>query len=92
MYFNLSYCEFSSRVFIITCSGPEITNLPVKGGEASGGVGTWRIGSGGAFEAIGSVMMGMDGMRGMGLVAHDRCAPITRLKLVFFASNLVMLW
>ena len=64
MYFNLSYCEFSSRVFIITCSGPEITNLPVKGGEASGGVGTWRIGSGGAFEAIGSVMMGMDGMRG----------------------------
>jgi hypothetical protein len=39
-------------------------SLPVKGGEARGGVGTWRIGSGGAFETIGSVMIGMDGMRG----------------------------
>lgn len=36
----------------------------MKGGDAKGGVGTCKIGKGGAFETIGSVMIGMDGMSG----------------------------
>ena len=38
--------------------------LGVKGGLSSGGVGTCRIGRGGAFVVRGSVTPGMDGMSG----------------------------
>lgn len=39
-------------------------SLPTKGGLASGGVGTCRIGSGGALLVIGGVTPGIKGMRG----------------------------
>ena len=38
--------------------------LPVKGGLSRGGVGTCKIGKGGALVERGSVTPGMDGMRG----------------------------
>ena len=50
--------------------------LAWKGGLSSGGVGTCRIGSGGAFDVRGSVTPGMDGMSG----GRDRAdANATRL-------------
>jgi hypothetical protein len=40
----------------------------VKGGLSSGGVGSWRMGRGGALEAKGSVTPGIDGIRGGRLI------------------------
>ena len=40
----------------------------VKGGLSIGGVGTWSIGSGGAFDARGSVTPGIDGISGGRLI------------------------
>ena len=38
--------------------------LAVKGGLSSGGVGTCRMGSGGALDVKGSVTPGIDGIKG----------------------------
>jgi hypothetical protein len=52
--------------------------LAVNGGLATGGVGTCRIGNGGALLAMGSVMPGMVGIKGGREMPRERTGETRR--------------
>jgi hypothetical protein len=56
---------------------------PTKGGLANGGVGTCKIGSGGAFEAKGTVTPGITGIRGGRLIPRGLLFRESERSLAF---------
>ena len=58
--------------------------LLLKGGLSSGGVGTCKIGKGGAFVVSGSVTPGMEGIRGGRERAEVSAKQLVRTEIVCF--------